>query len=270
METAIPFFREQGSGAGVVCLHSNASSSGQWRALSDLLSDRFNVIAVDGYGAGKSPQWPAGPALRLEDEVRLLEPALTRAGDRFHLVGHSYGAAVAVKAALMHPHRVKSMILYEPTLFHLVAGADPLTSPAQGIWRAATDAAAAIDQGDGPAAAERFIDFWMGAGSWQAMPAARQAGIASATGNVRAWRDTLFNETFAPSALAALDLPVLLQTGERSPESSLSVARALQGLLPKLTAMALEGVGHMGPITHPKEVNALIRSFLDRNECLSR
>ena len=133
METAIPFFREQGTGAGVVCLHSNASSSGQWRTLTDLLSNRFTVIAVDGYGAGKSPQWPVGPALRLEDEVRLLDPALNRAGDRFHLVGHSYGAAVAVKAALMQPQRVRSLVLYEPTLFHLVAGADPLVSPAQGI-----------------------------------------------------------------------------------------------------------------------------------------
>ena len=265
METAIPFFREQGTGAGVVCLHSNASSSGQWRTLTDLLSNRFTVIAVDGYGAGKSPQWPVGPALRLEDEVRLLDPALQRAGDRFHLVGHSYGAAVAVKTALMQPQRVRSLVLYEPTLFHLVAGADPLVSPAQGIWRAATDAAAAVDHGDLDAAAERFIDFWMGAGSWQGTPAVRQAGIAGATANVRTWRDTLFNETFAPSALATLDLPVLLLTGERSPESSLSVARILEGLLPKVTVVALEGIGHMGPITHPEVVNRRIADFLDRN-----
>ena len=28
-----PFFREAGAGPGVVCLHANASTSGQWRGL---------------------------------------------------------------------------------------------------------------------------------------------------------------------------------------------------------------------------------------------
>jgi hypothetical protein len=32
-----PFFREAGVGPGVVCLHSNAASSNQWRGLMDLL-----------------------------------------------------------------------------------------------------------------------------------------------------------------------------------------------------------------------------------------
>ena len=56
-----PFFREAGSGPGVVCVHSNASSSGQWRGLMDLLAARFHVLAADTYGAGKSPPWPHGP-----------------------------------------------------------------------------------------------------------------------------------------------------------------------------------------------------------------
>jgi len=45
MDLPQPFFREQGTGPGVVCLHSNASSSSQWRALGDLLQDRYRVIA---------------------------------------------------------------------------------------------------------------------------------------------------------------------------------------------------------------------------------
>ena len=42
-----PFFREAGSGPALVCLHSNASTSGQWRAPMERLAPRFRVIAVD-------------------------------------------------------------------------------------------------------------------------------------------------------------------------------------------------------------------------------
>ena len=263
METLKPFIREQGSGDGVICLHSNASSSSQWRSLADLLSDRFHVMAVDGYGAGKSPEWPGEFPLRLADEVSLLDAALERAGERFHLIGHSYGGAVAMKAALMYPARVRSLVVYEPTLFHLVAAGDPLSSPAEGIWRASSDAAEAIARGDSAAAAERFIDFWISPGAWASMPAARQAGVASAMKNVKAWRDTLFSETFPSSALASLQIPVLLMWGEDSPESALSVARLLKDTLPDVTPASRAGRGHMGPITHAESVNAQISGFLD-------
>ncbi|WP_429444181.1 alpha/beta fold hydrolase [Paraburkholderia sp. 40] len=56
-----PYFREAGVGPAVVCLHSNASTSGQWRALIDrLLAPQFHLFAPDSYGAGKSPQWSSG------------------------------------------------------------------------------------------------------------------------------------------------------------------------------------------------------------------
>lgn len=59
MAAVEPFFREAGTGPGVVCFHANASSSTQWRELMELLAPRCHVLATDGYGAGKSPPWPA-------------------------------------------------------------------------------------------------------------------------------------------------------------------------------------------------------------------
>lgn len=259
-----PFFFEQGQGPAVVCLHSNASTSSQWRALGNLLSDRFRVIAVDGYGAGKSPAWTAPRAVRLDDEVRLLDAVLARAGDRFHLVGHSYGAAVALKAALAHAGRVLSVAVYEPTLFHLVAqGGDPLRSAVAGIWRAASEAAEAVERGDTHAGARRFIEFWMGAGAWDRMPASRQEAVAGSARNVRAWRDALFNETLLGPALAGLQVPVLCMWGEDSPESASSVILKLRALLPAMSLAPFAGLGHMGPVTHPDRVNGRIASFLD-------
>ncbi len=120
MSAPAPFFREAGSGPAVVCLHSNASSSSQWRALMDQLAPRHRVLAADSYGAGRSPAWPSGRTLTLDDEVALLEPVFAQAGGSIALVGHSYGGAVALVAALRQRARVRQLVLYEPTLFSLV------------------------------------------------------------------------------------------------------------------------------------------------------
>ncbi|MEO7057901.1 MAG: alpha/beta hydrolase [Caldimonas sp.] len=263
MSAAVPHVVEAGDGPAVLCLHSNASTSGQWRALTSLLADRFRVLAVDGYGAGKSPEWQGTRQVRLDDEVALLATVIERAGDRFHLVGHSYGGAVAVKLASACPGRVRSLCLYEPTLFHLVAAGAPSASPAAGIWHAASDAAQAVGRGDSDDAAERFIDFWMGAGAWTATPAAKKPAIAASMRNVAAWRDALFGEDAAAESFARLDMPTVLLHGDRSPQSALAVVEALTRLVPGIVVSSLAGLGHMGPVTHAAVVNARIESFLE-------
>src|SRR3974377_587583 len=143
MNAPEPFFREAGTGPGVVCIHANASASGQWRALMDLLAPSFRVFAPDSYGSGRSPSWPSDRVMRLRDEAELIEPVFARAGAPFTLVGHSYGAAVALIAALANPARVRAMALYEPTLFALIDADKPAPNDADGIRNAAADAAAA-------------------------------------------------------------------------------------------------------------------------------
>ena len=71
MEAARAFFREAGCGPAVVCMHSSASSSAQWRPLMDRLAGRFHTLAVDLYGSGKTPAWPGHRPLTLADEAAL-------------------------------------------------------------------------------------------------------------------------------------------------------------------------------------------------------
>ena len=247
----------------VVCLHSNASSSAQWRALAAQLGARFQVRAVDGYGVGSSPDWPRDLPARLEEEVRLLEPVFEQAGDRLHLVGHSYGGAVALVAAAGLGRRVRSVAVYEPTLFALVAGDDPRQSPVAGIWRAATDAAESFQRGDAEAAGRCFVDFWSANSTWAAMPEFRRAAVRAAVRHVGRWRDATFAPELLNTAFTTIEAPVLLMSGECSPESSLSVTARLSTTLRHVICAPLTGLGHMGPITEPERVNARIAAFLD-------
>jgi pimeloyl-ACP methyl ester carboxylesterase len=264
LQPLAPFFREVGSGPGVVCLHANASTSSQWRALMDSLAPRLHVLAADGYGAGKSPPWPSDRPVALRDEVALLEPVFARAGDPFVLVGHSYGAAVALIAAVTQPHRVRAVALYEPTLFALVDAASPPPNDADGIRNAVARAAAALDAGDQDGAARHFIDFWMGAGAWDQTPEPRKGPIAASVANVRGWASALLGEPTPLQAFSRLNVPVLYMTGKKSPASSLGVARVLTPVLPRVEVVEFAALGHMGPLTHPEVVNEAICRFLEK------
>jgi pimeloyl-ACP methyl ester carboxylesterase len=257
------FVREAGAGPAVVCLHANASSASQWRSLMELLSPAFHVLAPDLYGCGKSPQWPSDREIALGDEVALIEPVLARAAPMV-LVGHSYGGAVALVAALAQPSRVRALALYEPTLFAVIEAEGPSPNDADGIRAAVADAGAALDAGDPEGAARRFIDYWMGEGSWDRTPADRQPAIAASVKNIRRWKHALFAEPTPLAAFCALDVPVLLMTGGRSTASAHGVARRLERALPRVEVVAFPELGHMGPVTHAERVNEAIRAFLDR------
>ena len=259
---AQPFVRQAGVGPGVVCLHANASSSAQWRSLMDLLAESHCVLAPDSYGAGKSPDWHSDREITLRDEVNFLEPVFALAGVPFTIVGHSYGAAIALIAAILNPGSVRALALYEPTLFALVDSQQPPSDGADGIRNAVAAAVAALDAGDRDRAAEHFIDFWMGQGSWKATPPERKPAIAASIVNVRRWTHALLREPTPAHAFASLDIPTLYMLGEKSPESARAVARVFVPVLRRVRTVEFPGVGHMAPITHSGLVNAEIAKFL--------
>ena len=257
------YVREAGAGVPIVCIHASASSSGQWRPLMDRLAGRFRTLAVDLYGSGKSPDWPADRPLTLADEAALLEPIFRSVGDRVHLVGHSYGGAVALKVALAGPGRLRSLVLFEPVLFALLNADDPGQPAAREIAAVRDDTIAAVDRGDLDTAGARFVDYWVGAGAWAGMPDERRRPVATAMRKVKSEWHAAFEEPAPLSAFAALDVPTLCLVGSDSPASSRAVARLLAKTLPRVTEVEIEGVGHMGPVTHPDRINALIEGHLE-------
>jgi pimeloyl-ACP methyl ester carboxylesterase len=179
------------------------------------------------------------------------------------LVGHSYGGAVALIAALAHRQRVRALVLYEPTLFALIEAQRPAPNEADGIRDAVHAGAAALAAGDTDRAARAFIDYWMGEGSWDATPPSRKPPIAASMVHLRRWAHALFAEPTPLADFARLDMPVLYLCGQQTRESARGVMRALLPVLPHTRVLEFDGVGHMGPITHPEPINAAIGRFLD-------
>ena len=158
------------------------------------------------------------------------------------------------------------MALYEPPLFSLLDAERPAPNDADGIRNAIAEAGAALDAGDQDAAAERFIDYWMGAGAWKQTPEPRKPPIVASVTNVRRWALALFNEPAPLAAFRRLDIPVLYMTGKRSTRSAHGVARLLAKAPPRVEIVEFEDLGHMGPVTHPEPVNEAIRQFLERTK----
>jgi pimeloyl-ACP methyl ester carboxylesterase len=227
------------------------------------LAPRYRVIAVDLYGAGKTPAWPGDRPMQLDDQVALLDAVFDAAGDRFHLVGHSFGGAIALKAALADPSRLLSLVVYEPVLFSVLMADAPESDAAREIIAVRDDTIRLVDQGDLDASAARFIDYWMGEGAWAATPKNRKAGLAAAMRAVMPEWHAAFSEPAPLRDFAAIDVPTLLLTGRKSKASARAIARLLTAVLPQVRREDLDGVGHMAPVTHPDRVGALVERFLE-------
>jgi pimeloyl-ACP methyl ester carboxylesterase len=97
------------------------------------------------------------------------------------------------------------------------------------------------------------------------LPQPQRAAILKRIHIISAGSPTLHDDRsgfLSPGRLEALTLPVFLMEGIASPPVADAINGALADRLPNATRMRIEGADHMGPVTHPAEVAAAIRSFL--------
>ncbi|KQW49795.1 MULTISPECIES: alpha/beta fold hydrolase [unclassified Roseateles] len=247
----------------VVCLHSSAASGRQWRRLMADGGAAWQWHAPDLYGHGGRPDWPELMPSQLGVEANGVLAGLPFGAEQdFHLVGHSYGGAVALQIALQQPQRVLSLTLYEPVAFGLLPspGADePAWSE---ITEVATTLADALDRGDDFGAARGFCAYWQGRDVWPEMDVGQQLRVAEAMPTVRRHFESLMSARWTDSQLDLLRMPVELICGSATRASARRVAQTLTARLPRVTLQMLEGAGHMAPMTEAGRVNALILQSL--------
>ena len=80
------------------------------------LAEHWSLCLPDRPGFGASPPLDRGD---FEAEAPLIAELL---GDGAHLVGHSYGAVIALHAAALRPHAVRSLTVSEPGCLRVAAG----------------------------------------------------------------------------------------------------------------------------------------------------
>jgi pimeloyl-ACP methyl ester carboxylesterase len=252
----IPYLSGEGTAQAretLICLHCSASSGRQWAALAASLDEQLNVLVPDLIGyAGQAP-WPAQAKVSLDDEADALAALIESHPGGVHLLGHSYGGAVALQVAMRWPGRIKSLTLYEPVRFALLLR-DPEMAPlAYEVIRLARSVQAAASTTP-DAAAVRFVDYWSGAGAWDRLGGARQRPLARCMTKVGAEFGALIDDRAGPADYKRLTMPVRLLGGDQSPAPVLRILDRLEVLLPRADRVSLAGLGHMGPIQAPERI----------------
>lgn len=95
----------------VIWLHGIMGHAREWDTATQLVAERFRVLAIEQRGHGRSSH-PGD--YRLERLVADVVGALDQFGlERVHLVGHSMGAIVGAAVAAHHPDRIDRLVMLD-------------------------------------------------------------------------------------------------------------------------------------------------------------
>lgn len=211
-----------------------------------VLAEEWTLCLPNRPGFGDSLPLERGD---FEEEAPLIAELL---GDSSHLVGHSYGAVIALLAAALRPEAVRSLSVSEPGLLRLAAGmpeADAMIARGEEMYRR------------GPAAAPRdfLMAFRSGVHSTnetpERLPDWLERGARHAAAERPVWEADVPLEV-----LAVARFPKLVISGGHSPVFE-AVCDALAQGLPGAERAVIPGRGHTIPATG-EPYNSRLRRFL--------
>lgn len=247
-----------------LAIHCTLGASSLWEPVLAPLGSQIAAIAFDQPGHGQSAPWQAegaeaGAYQRLVAQIA--GSFITRPVD---LIGHSFGASVALRLAVAAPHAVRSLTLIEPVLFKAVEG-----SAAWAELRAHQDHfEALIAAGDFEPAARGFMAAWGAGLPWEALPAHQRARFCTQmpmVGNISAANFADPGQIWREGGLEAIEAPVMVIHGDASPPIMPGVCAAIAARLADVGTACIPGAGHMAPLTHARQVCDLIALNLERS-----
>ena len=249
-------YRREGTGPPLVILPGALDDSRWWeRQLRDLSGD-FTVVVWDAPGCGASADPPTDWSLTdFADCVASLISAIGVAP--VHLLGLSFGGALAIEVVRRHPDAVRSLLLVS-------AYAGWVGSLGPGEARARVAGAEQMPE----MTADELVHAWL-----PTMVA------PSVTEDRRRWMEHLVRDTRTGSAatvaralavdlrdvLPTIDVPTLVVHGTDDLRAPRPVADELVARIPGAEMAIIDGAGHLVNVDAPGELATAVREFLSRH-----
>jgi pimeloyl-ACP methyl ester carboxylesterase len=255
---------EAGDGPPVLAVHGLGGTKGSFLPTLAALGGRFRVIAMDLPGFGDSDK-PVGAAYDPRFFARAIVDLLDALGlQRVDVVGNSLGGRVALELGLLHPERVRRLVLLAPSLAwrrnRPLAPLLRLVRPELGLVQIAPRT---VVEGIVHRLIPGAADGWTAAGVDEFLrayltPAGRAAFYAAARhiyleephGDVGFW-----------TRLPALEPGALFIWGRRDRLVPLAFARHVTAALPGARHVQLD-CGHVPQVELPGKTHAAISRFL--------
>jgi magnesium chelatase accessory protein len=243
----------------VVLLHGTGASTHSWRALAPLLARTAGVLAVDLPGHGFSDA-ARGQGATLPGMAAGLAALLAQIGFRPSvLVGHSAGAAIAVRMALDRPEGLHAVVSLNGALLPLHGLAGQLFSPLAKLlatnplvprlfsWRAADRLLVGrIIAGTGSVIDDEGVALY-------GRLVADRAHVAGALAMMAHW-----DLRALAGELPRLRTPLHLLAGTRDRTVPASNSQRVASLLPAATLDMLPGLGHLAHEEQPQRIFDLL------------
>ena len=235
----------RGSGPNVLLLHGVGLRAEAWGAQLNLPA---KITAPDMPGHGHSD---FGAGMLMEDYIEAALAVLTGLDGPAVVVGHSMGAMLALELATRAPAHVRAVAALNAVFERSEEAALAVQNRA-----AALDGATVPDPlltlqrwfGDHASAKRDACESWLTAMS----PAAYKSAYCA------------FAHSKIPSreSLGAISCPALFITGEKDPNSTPDMSRAMAAFTTNGRAMIIEGAAHMMAMTHSDEVNTILTNLI--------
>ena len=220
-----------GEGPPLVLVHGYTGDVSEWENQIEEFAGDFRVLVLDNRGHGQSEAPTDIEAYTVELMVEDTLAVIAVAGfEKYHLVGHSMGGAVALEIALRHPGRLFSLTLHDTS--HSFADHD---QPGETL----------------PYVPPEHIK----------MGAKRIAGM-SKTALAGTWKG-LIGWRGATDRDHQIETPTLIIYGDRDGSRIIEGSQRLKELIPHATIVVIKGGGHSPQRQCPDEFNAALRRHLE-------
>ena len=203
-------YRVGGAGSPVVLLHGHPRTHTTWHAVAPLLAQHHRVVCPDlrGYGGSSAPPDEPDHAQASKRALAADVVALMRllGHDRFAVVGHDRGGAVAFRTAMDHPDCVEGLVVMDamPLIEHLER-TDATFAQSWWHWWF-------LGQTDKPA--ERFIS--RDPDAWYTTPTPREMGPGNHDDLWNALRDPAVVHAMAEDYRAGLTIDRAHEAADRT------------------------------------------------------